>query len=402
MSHRHTSIGVVLLLLVGCAFSRTALGDTIILKSGARIVGEVVPNENAEKGSITLKTAEGVQVTLNESQIKQWLRQKPAELEYEKIRSRYPDTVEGQWELAEWCRERKLNAQRETHLKRILELDPDHEKAHFGLGHTRLGGQWMTQDDFRRKQGLVMYKGRWRTPQEKELEEEKHRTDLAEKEWKKKLKLWRQQLDTNRVSLAKDNIREIDSPMAAQALGDAMLDEREPAVRLLYVQALAKIDTDKAKAFLRSFSILDHDEEVRMACVEHVKKTKGPETLTDYFKALRDKTDNRVINQAAAALKELGDKAAIGPLIDALVSEHKERINTGNSGQMSASFGSGGTGMSMGGGSPTFRKVRLNNRSVLDALVALAGGPNFGYDKDAWKAWYVSQRKSQINDSRRN
>lgn len=402
MSYRNGSIGVVVLLSLACAPLRAMAAETLVLKSGARITGEVVANEDTDKDSVTIKTADGVRLTLAKSQIEKWLRHRPGELEYEKIRSNYADTVEGQWALAEWCREHSLTAQREIHLKRILELEPNHEKAHAGLGHTRIGGQWTTQEEVMRKQGMVFYKGRWRLPQEKELEEQKRQTEMAEKEWKKKLKMWRVQLGTNRDNLARDSIRSIKSPMAVEALGKAMRDEPDPAVRRLYADTLAQINTAPARDYLSSYSLLDHDEEVRLNCLDHVKKTKGPDTVKFYVAALAD-PDNQIVNRAGSALRELGDKSAIGPLIERLVTEHKEKVNAGNPGQMSAGFGnSGAGGLSVGGGGIKIRKYNVQNRSVLEALVALAGGPNFGFNVDEWKKWYVAQRQSQILGARRD
>ena len=51
------------------------------------------------------------------------------ETEYERIRPTYADTAEAQWELAQWCREHKLPAQRTVHLRRVIELDPEHVEA---------------------------------------------------------------------------------------------------------------------------------------------------------------------------------------------------------------------------------------------------------------------------------
>ncbi len=401
MSFQNASIGFVVLVTLGCLSLRAAEGETLILKGGGQIVGEVIDNAGSAEGTVTIKTREGVRITVAESQIEKRVRQRPGELEYEKIRPSYPDTVEGQWELAEWCRERSLTAQRETHLKRIVELEPNHEKAHFGLGHTRINGQWTTQEEVMRKQGMVFYKGRWRLPQEKELEEEKRRTEMAEKEWKKKLRQWRQQLGSNRDASAKESIRTLNAPTAVKALGDAMREDSAPAVRLLYVEAFAKIGDAAAKAQLAAYSLLDPNEEVRLTCLDHLKKERSPDTVKFYVGRLRDK-DNQIVNRAASALREMGDKSAIGPLIDALVTVHKQKINMGSPGQIGASFGSGGSGMSAGGGGVKIIAHHLSNRPVLEALVSLTGGINYQFDVPQWKRWYAAQRQSQILDSRRN
>ena len=44
-----------------------------------------------------------------------------------------PNTVEGHWDMAERCRKAGLKTQRDTHLQKVLELDPNHR---------RHGGDW--------------------------------------------------------------------------------------------------------------------------------------------------------------------------------------------------------------------------------------------------------------------
>ena len=82
------------------------------------------------------------------------------------------DTAAAQWELAQWCREHKLSAEREVHLRRVIELDPDHVEARRALGYSKIDGQWTTQEEAMTKRGYVRYKGQWKTPQEVEIAEE--------------------------------------------------------------------------------------------------------------------------------------------------------------------------------------------------------------------------------------
>ncbi len=46
--------------------------------------------------------------------------------------------------------------------------------------------------------------------------------------------------------------------------------------------------------------------------------------------------------------------------------------------------------------------VPHKNAAVLEALVQLAGGPNFDFDVDLWKAWFAAQRKPQSLNLRRD
>jgi hypothetical protein len=394
-------LGVLTVLVVGFLFeSSQTRAEVFVLQSGGQIVGEVLnPDENPREKYV-IKTEGGGQITLAKSQIKQIVFQRPEEIEYEKIRARYADTVEGQWDLAEWCREHKLSSLREKHLTRILELNPDHEQARRALGYSQIDGQWMTQKDAMVKQGYRYYKGRYRLPQEIELMEQQRKTELAEKEWMKKLNTWRAWLDTDKGKTAHENISSITDPMAIKALTQALKEEKRDSVRLLLVEALGRIGTSPALIVLAKRTMEDPVEEVSLTCLDQLKEKKDPEAVKYFIGKLGSKL-NPEINRAAVALRHLGDPSAIGPLIDALVTTHKFKVVSGNPGQMSAGFGSSGPSGFSAGNSTKIISQQFSNRSVLEALVELTGGLNYGFDVQAWKAWHTSQKKRPDMNSRR-
>ena len=75
--------------------------------------------------------------------------------------------------------------------------------------------------------------------------------------------------------------------------------------------------------------------------------------------------------------------------------------------QTSATFGTGAKGaaapggLSVGGG-PKFVNQPLKNSDLLDALVALAGHAEFGFDVNAWRAWFAAQKRREAADVRRD
>ena len=136
-----------------------AAADVFVLSTGGQIEGTLVNTPDSPRDRYVIQTALGGQVTLNKDQVKQIVHKKPAEVEYEKIRHQYPDTVDGQWALAEWCREHHLSDLRKTHLKRIIQLDPDHVAARGLLGYGKFDGEWKTQQEVMTDRGYVEYKG---------------------------------------------------------------------------------------------------------------------------------------------------------------------------------------------------------------------------------------------------
>ena len=114
-----------------------------------------------------------------------------------------------------------------------------------------------------------------------------------------------------------------------------------------------------------------------------------------FSRLLKDK-NNQIVNQAAWALGRLGDPSAVPALIDALVTKHRFRVQSGGGpGGISGGFSPQGGGGMQAGGKAMIIEQEYQNRQALSALVALVpAGVNFGYDKAAWKNWYASQQQN--------
>jgi hypothetical protein len=393
MSRRQFSIVLALLLLPASGAS----AEVFLLAGGGRLVGELMNRKEVPREKYVVRAADGATITLDAAQVRKVLPSRPDEAEYERIRPTYPDTAAAQWKLAEWCREHKLQAAREVHLRRVIELEPNHVDARHALGYARVGGEWTTQDEAMAKGGYIRYKGRWITRQEKELAEDKRKLESSQQEWFQKLKRWRGWLGSDRDQQARESIRAINDPAATKALTVALRDDRDPQVRLMAIQALTRIDTAEAAKAMAIASLFDPVEEVRLTCLDHLQAKPRPEVTAYYVAKLKDKkSTNEVINLAGVALGRMKDPSAVGPLIDALITVHKFKVEKpGGDNSMTGSFG-GGPGRSGGGlsagGKPTYIRKSFTNQAVLDALVALTG-KNFNFDVQAWKYWFAAQKK---------
>jgi hypothetical protein len=342
-------------------------------------------------------------MTLEAAQVEQVQKPKADALEYEKIAADYPDTVEGQWALAKWCTEKKLLDKRETHLNRILELDPDHVDARRLLGYTKIDGKWTRRDDLMKDRGYIKTPSGWKLPQEIEQQAEKVNTEKEQIEWAQKINRWRNWLGTKRDDEARENLGKITEPAAVKALILGLRKESSADVRLLYVQALKNIDTGESERTLAINAIDDPTEEVRLTCLDYLKTKRRPEAVSYFVGKLKAK-DNETVNLAGIALREMKDPSATGSLIDALITTHKFKVTQGSEGSTSATFGNGpgnsGGGLSVGAKTQIFRRD-VHNQAVLDALVAITG-QNFGWDKAAWRDWLSAQKTPDSIDARRN
>ncbi len=372
------------------------------LANGGRIEGEWLNRDDPHPQQYQIQLTSGGKVTLDAAQVKEVVKLSPDEAEYARVRGQYPDTAAGQWELAEWCRQHRLETQRKTHLQRVIELDPNNAQAHHALHQSLIDGQWQTHQETMDKEGRRLYRGRWLTPQEIEVAEEKRKVELAEKEWQWKLKMWRNWLGKKRDQEARHNIAAITDPMAVTALGKGLKNDGDVAVRLMYVEVLSKIDAPTARKVLANASMQDDEDEVRLSSLECLAKMKHDDLVPGYLSYLHSK-NNVLVNRAGVALSYMKDPTSIRPLIDALVTVHSYKVTTGNpGGGMSSTFGKGpggqiapgigGPGLSAGSSTKIY-KVPKQNQGVLDALVALTK-QNYGFDVAAWRAWYNAQKHS--------
>jgi hypothetical protein len=395
---RQLSLATLVMLCLAQAPSRA---DTFVLKSGGQVEGTLANPQETPREKYVIKLDAGGEIALPRDQVKEILHKRPAEVEYAKIRATYPDTAEGQWALAEWCREQHLTEARKVHLKRVIELDSDHPAARGALGYSRFDGQWKTQQEVMSERGYVEYKGRWRLPQEVEILEQQRKNELAEKAWFTNLKRWHEWLAGDRHDEATKCILDIRDPFAVPAIKRQLDNESEQPVRLLMVGALANIGSPAAVQLLASLSLDDASDDVRLTCIDHLDDVPRPEVVAFFIQKLHDK-DNAVVNRAAIGLARMKDTSAIPSLVDALVTTHKFKIVTGQpQGSYTTSFGSGGTGFGVGGGGPKIITQEMHNPSVLEALVLLTPNVNFNYDVPAWKRWLATQRRSKMLDARR-
>lgn len=396
---------VSILAACGALVTGSAMAEVFVLANDGQIRGELLSDPNGPQ--YVIKTTAGVRITLDRDQVVKVLRQSPGEEEYERIRLQYPDTVAGQWELAEWCRRQELRSVRQKHLQRVVQLDPDHAEARRALGYSRIDGRWLTQAEVMTERGFQLYKGRWRLPQEIELLEQRRKEEAAIREWYGRLNRLREWLGDkrdNRPQQALTQINAINDPFAVRALTEYLQKEPLPKVRMLYLDALGRIGTPAAMNTLVSRSLYDPVEDVRLSALDQLKEIRPPQAVATYIKALRHE-ENTIVNRAAVALLELQDPSAVGPLIEALVTTHERTIRPGSPGSLSMSFPTGGAGggPSSGGGAPAgigvgskpvvIRK-RVPNQSVLDALIGLTN-VNFNFEVQAWRYWLASQKKPE-------
>jgi hypothetical protein len=380
-----------------------ARADTFELANGGRVEGRLVETTEGENPQYVIDLDRGGRMTIARSEVTKIDAASPSDIEYEKLARSSPDTAEAHWKLAEWCRERKLIDEMRQHLSRIIELEPSHERARAALGFRQKNGQWVTRDDVMAARGMVLYEGRYVTPQHVELMERQKGEKVTQADWANRLERLRRWLTgrkPERVAEAHTEIQQIRDPAAADAIANLIRREDEPELRKLWIDVAGQLEHKAAVDALVNASLNDPDPELRIQSLEHLIESGRAGIVAPYIRALRNR-DNEIVNRAGAALGQIGDPDAIGSLIDALTTKHTFKISDIDPDQQAYTFSPDGS-FSFGGGGPQVITRELRNPAVLSSLVSLAGGASFDYDKEQWRRWLAAQAKVHAVDVRRD
>jgi hypothetical protein len=395
--------GLTILLLIVWLPAATS-GDVLELANGGRIEGRLVDSPDGAKANVVIELAAGGTLVLPRSQVARVDSTSEAEAQYADLARASADTVDAHWKLAEWSREHKLRVPAQKHLTRILELEPNHEQARALLGFRRNDGQWMTREEVMESRGMVMYDGKYVTRQHVELLEQNKQAKVSQADWANHLERLRDRLTGRRQDRSAEayaQIQAIQDPAAAEAVVDMLRREESPDLKRLWLEVASRLDHVAAVDALVHVSLTDPDPELRHQSLEYLIKSGRRGLVTPYVRSLKNR-DNEIINRAGAALGQIGDPDAMGPLIEALITKHKYKVEDGNPDQHAYTFSPQGGGFSFGGGGPKFVTETVRNPEVLAALVQLSGGNSFDYDQGQWRRWLAAQGKQQLVNVRRD
>ncbi len=386
-----------------CAVPRMLLAEVVLLKSGARVEGEILNPTRSKDDLVEVQPVEGLKLTLAASQVKGVLVQTKILKDYEAAAAKMSDTLEAHVAMAQWCLEAGLTEQRKFHLNAILKHDPNHAMARATLGFVKAGSGWLTQNEYKRRQGYILKKGEYRLQQEWDILERARQWERDTVAARKNLRMWFSWLSGKGkgADQALENIRGIRDESAAPALAETVADSHLPReLRLLCLDVLTRFPPNYYTSTCIAVAMNDADPEMSEKCLDVLREQRSQQALLTFVKGLKAK-DNKIVNRSAQCLQGLGDPAATVPLIDALVTTHKFIIQSGQPGQMAAGFSGGGDnglGSFSMGEKPKVKSFDLNNDAVLGALTSLHQGVNFQFNEPEWKAWYIeSHTSSDVN-----
>lgn len=408
----------------------TLHADYVVLKTGGVIRGEIVQSgslEGENLAPVVIKSLSGATVQIAAADVDSIHRRKLANEEYIQKALRLPQTVAAHADLAEWCRQRGLQKERKLHLEAVLGIEPDNAAARKALGYSLRDGVWMTQDDYMESRGYVRHKGKWILPQERELLELQEQETEAERQWYKPVRMWFGWVtgdNPERQATGVEQFRALQEGAAAAAVIKTFQKVQAEPLRFLLAETLANLENPKAVRKLIDMSLSDESSAVRLLALQTVKRRARKSGIAAYVRALRNES-NLIVNRAGEALTEVGDDTAIAPLIEALVTRHRYKIEVPANAVGTTSDGRwiqaidptllppniagllatgqlpSGVVMNYGGGGAAAAtrivtiKYDEKNPAVLEALTALTG-ENFGFDEPAWRRWRSAQQSSPV------
>ncbi len=387
---------------------RSLLLDRIELDNWNVIYGNASEVEINKQRFWQVALPDGSTITFKRSQVRA-VRKPPEEArEYLARRDAMADTLEAHWEMEEWCRKNKLVAQREYHLNQIIRLSPDDDRARNLLGYSKRDGKWILDDHFYQGYGYVKdSEGRYRLPVGQEIIESRKTADRIAAELKGEIESLIRDYRKKGDASALSQFTTITDPAAVEGFKEALWNEMKGgpeniAMQRLLIEAIGRIQSYSAqntlvRLFMEDIGVDDENSwarEIRDACIqqlrqEHFDQRAAVRAVLPFLRA-KESDPMHLPSRAARLVGEFGDESTIPWLIDGLVTRHKVMVSDPG-GNTSVGQGTGGSGLEWGK-KPKFAFIDVKNQVALDALRTKCNTTDKGFDKQAWLAWYISEK----------
>jgi len=437
-------------LVLGCGLfalgsdPRAARADVIMLRGGGQVQGKVVPDPQ-DKDKVHVWLLQGRKpLSLQKTKILEVIPKASPLDEYMVKQKQTAETAQAQYDFGTWCEQNKLTDLARLHYEAALAIDKSFEPAHRKLGHIYHDGYWLTRDELSARQGLVKYKGRWVSAEEKAKRDVEDQALAEQAAWVRRIKILRQAI----VNGPTDRRREAEAQLMAIREAEAVvpllrvLGNDEPAQRILLAQVLSAIPAREATAALVKQVLAEPLSSVRAIVYDKLKDRDDPTAVPRLVKALSS-SDIMVINRAAWTLGNLGAVEAVPKLIPVLVTTEDQivmvqpgggntgavggpgsvplRMNNSNValltppavsqgavayGSMSAPYYALPPGAGLDAGAqirqpePRVATFSYRNVEVLAALQKMTR-QDFGYDVQSWRDWVSRQYNPNPRPARR-
>lgn len=406
-------------------------GDEIKLRRGGAFQAEVIRTPEQNGGRYELRLENGAVIEIDQREVDSVVAPQSVESDYQAELKRHDlTTADGHMAMAEWCQVNRLRIQKVKHLRKVIEIDPEHEHARRLLGYTRhiVSGKWVLRDEYFQSIGYVRDGAAMRLPVAQQVEEQERAHREAVNEWKGKIPRWIKLLENERrFAEARTELESIDDVKAIPVLVDAyqrLSGSKRPVeyhrdVKSLLIGIVSQFDILSARLFLVELALNEPDDVLREEAARILKQKHATWTadyLISRLKRIPPSADGMIHDREAIAVRDFISRAAT--MLESLETDVSEAIlplinliyinrvlvpvaAPQRGGLGGASFGSDGSiGMSQGSPKPQPRPVNIRIEPARVALIKLTD-QRFDYDKQAWLDWYLSQTLPAKIDLRR-
>jgi hypothetical protein len=382
--------------------------DTLVLKGGRKLNAKVIaPEEQVEingktRTTVVLETPAGGKLKLERGKVVSDVKLTSDELAaYREFSASLSDTVADHWKAVEWCREQpsgklKLANQITFHLRRIVSLDENEEKAQRALGNENVNGRWVNEELFNRTRGYTREGGKWRSQIALQVSEvlESGKSALGDTKdgfgkWKRAIsKMSDSEVSSQQVAAVRE-LQQLLTPNSISFICQQFDEEKREAVQQVYLEAIATQKNRFALGKLVDVTMTHPRPAIRERALAYLKQFDSDEVALQTISYLGN-AENSVVANAGVLLGETESTRAILPLIKHLKTRHTVKNPTaGKEGQIAGNFNNqGGDGLSLGGGGPPTLNIVVENKDVEDALKRITK-LNLGTNQADWMAWYI-------------
>jgi hypothetical protein len=312
MRSRHVRL---LLTASAClGFGLPASADVVTTKAGLVLEGAVTKGEGGaiavatEEGTVRLAAADVASVVPGEGPRTRAKREAAA------IPVR---DVDARFRLALRLEADGLGDLARAQLQAVVAESPDHAAARRALGYEKVGGEWLSLPEARRRSGLVLFDGRWLLPAEVEAAGRAAKPASAKDAT---LVATMRTAATGEAPLARAAAARLLAVEAGPRLeaATALLLDRDPRVRRWAAAHLGALGDERALKGLVVSAVRDPVEEVRLASVEAAAAIGNDDVAVPIAKAL-DSEHPGIVANAANALAALGDPRGVTYLVRKIV-----------------------------------------------------------------------------------
>jgi len=386
-----TWIGVA---LVTCLYQSPASADVFHLQNGGEIEGQLRGETDTH---YQVRTFVG-EIEIEKADVTKYAPGPSIFDDYDRHLALLSNTADDLVELANWCGENGLSKERRAHLDQALRLDPDHAEARAALGYTRVGNLWIESQKVLETQTQREHAA---AQAQREAEREQQRQFAAMKYQLRDLEKKYFVGSTREPDLGEAELVSfsLHHPLAMSAMFEYLKGRSSLLMRARIVKVFANSPDPQTTLYIAYAALKDPARKIRQYAINELI-TRDIKEVVRILAAALDINSEVVKMRTANLLSKLDGRSAIPALIDNLVGKQKKRVEY----VWQVIYGyeilwwyDDTAFLVQSPEHPLAYDMRYRRedaavyRHALRAALRDLTGEDFGFDQQAWRAWYKKQ-----------